>query len=133
MKTYDNVRSVVCTWGLAIFVLVAVTTYSAFSQCEFGWKPGEGVPGVNGHVYVMTTWDPDANGPQLEVLVVGGCFSVAGDVTANNIATWDGSAWQPLGSGIGITGPCGSGGSVFALTVYNGELIVGGSFTTAGG
>jgi hypothetical protein len=130
MKTCDNIRLVICTWELAIFVLLAVITHSASSQCEFGWKPGEGIPGVNGRVYAATAWDPDANGPQPEVLVVGGCFSVAGDVTVNNIASWDGSNWQPLGSGVGSIS---SSNYVFALTVYNNELIAAGTFTSAGG
>ena len=63
-------------------------------------------------------------------LIAGGSFTIAGDVPCNRVARWDGSAWQPLGSGINENDPY---GSVKALTVYNGELIVGGSFTTAGG
>jgi hypothetical protein len=46
-------------------------------------------------------------------------------VSASGIARWNGTTWQPLGTGIG--------GGVYALTVYNGELIAGGNFTTAGG
>jgi len=63
-------------------------------------------------------------------LIAGGDFTTAGGVTCNDIASWDGSAWQPLGGGL-------SGGGlyagVYALAVYNGALIAGGSFTTAGG
>jgi hypothetical protein len=49
-------------------------------------------------------------------------------VGASRIASWDGSGWSPVGSGIG--------GGLFMveeLTEYDGKLIVGGSFTTAGG
>ena len=33
-------------------------------------------------------------------LYVGGDFTVAGDVPANNIAKWNGSSWSALGSGM---------------------------------
>jgi hypothetical protein len=98
---------------------------SARADCPAEWLPGEGVPGLDGDVYAMTTWDPDGPGGQPELLVVGGDFTVAGDVIANNIAAWDGTTWQPLGSGMDY--------GVLALTVYDGELIAGGWFTTAGG
>jgi hypothetical protein len=58
-------------------------------------------------------------------LIAGGDFTTAGGVAANNIARWNGNAWQPLGSG--------TNGGVNALIGYNGELIAGGWFTTAGG
>jgi hypothetical protein len=54
-------------------------------------------------------------------LVVGGDFTLAGAVNANNIAMWDGLAWAPLG-----TGP---GGPVHAVrALANGEVIAGGDF-----
>jgi hypothetical protein len=57
--------------------------------------------------------------------VAGGAFTTAGGVPAARIARWDGSQWQPLGSGLG--------GIVHALAVYNGDLYAGGQFLTAGG
>jgi hypothetical protein len=51
--------------------------------------------------------------------------AAAGRLSPSYVACWDGSTWQPLGSGTSY--------SVDALTVYNGELIVGGFFRTAGG
>lgn len=51
-----------------------------------------------------------------------------GDLLAasDRVARWNGTAWSPLGAGVG--------GSVFALAVLsNGELIAGGHFDTAGG
>jgi uncharacterized repeat protein (TIGR01451 family) len=61
---------------------------------------------------------------------VGGYFSTATNpdgstVTVNNIAKWDGSAWSPLGQGVG------SNNSVGALAVSGSDLYVGGWFTTA--
>ena len=61
-------------------------------------------------------------------LIAGGDFFTAGGVAANYIASWDGSSWSALGSGIG-----GLRHAVYALTVYNNQLIAGGFFSTAGG
>gem|GEM_PF-1271502 len=58
-------------------------------------------------------------------LIVGGDFTVAGDVIVNHIAAWDGSSWSALGSGMD--------NGVQSLAVYNGQLIAGGGFTRAGG
>jgi len=63
-------------------------------------------------------------------LYVGGYFGAAGGVTANNVAKWDGSVWRPLGSG---TATGGGAGSARALAVLGSELVVGGTFTSAGG
>ena len=63
-------------------------------------------------------------------LISGGTFTTAGDVPCNKIARWNGSAWQPLGTGMGASYP--NSPCVYALTVYNGGLIAGGYFDTAG-
>ncbi|MBX3377584.1 MAG: immunoglobulin domain-containing protein [Phycisphaeraceae bacterium] len=57
-----------------------------------------------------------------EVIVAGD--GVAG-LPGQHIARWTGIAWEPLGTGVDS--------GVSAMIVYNGELVVGGSFTTAGG
>jgi hypothetical protein len=67
-------------------------------------------------VHALTSYDNQ--------LIAGGCFTTAGDVTANHIAAWDGLSWSSLGSG--------TGDGVLALTVYNNQLIAGGYFFTAG-
>ncbi len=102
---------------------------AARGECEPRWLPGDSIPGVNGDVCAVTTWDPDGAGPAGELLVVGGEFTFAGEVAANRIAAWDGSQWQPLGTGTGGTDYA----YVNALTVYNGELIARGYFASAGG
>ena len=79
--------------------------------------------GVNAVVEAFTTWDPP--GPAPEVLVVAGSFNWASGVTANGIATWDGQQWAALGPGLSGPGR--------ALTLWNDDLIVGGTFGTAGG
>ena len=58
-------------------------------------------------------------------LYVGGQFTTAGGVPANDIAKWDGSAWSALDMGIN--------GEVCALAVSGTDLYAGGGFVTAGG
>jgi hypothetical protein len=41
---------------------------------------------------------------------------------------WDGTEWASLGTGL----PTAGGGGVRALTMYRGELVAGGTFTTLG-
>ena len=93
---------------------VFFTAAPASAQCTDQWLPGEGLPGLDGDVYAAAVYD-DGTGP---TLYVGGNFNFAGEVFANNIAKWDGANWSALGSGISS--------SVYALTVYDGELIAGG-------
>ncbi len=57
-------------------------------------------------------------------LIVAGQFNQIGNVSANNIAAWDGTNWTALGQGVN--------GTVRALAVHNGVLYVGGQFTSAG-
>jgi hypothetical protein len=56
-----------------------------------------------------------------------GTFAGIGGVVAQRAASWDGSTWRPLGSGI-------SGGQAYPNVVlaYNGSIYVGGDFSTAG-
>lgn len=55
-----------------------------------------------------------------------GSFTLAFPFThADYIATWDGRYWGPVSGGLNGTGLC--------LCEYDGKLIVGGSFTQAGG
>ncbi len=63
-------------------------------------------------------------------LVAGGEFAMAGGQTVNRIARWDGGGWHAFDD----DGNIGLGaGSVRSLTVYGGDLVVGGGFSTAGG
>jgi hypothetical protein len=85
--------------------------------------------GVDSYVFDLAVYsDGSGNGPRL---IAGGIFQNAGGLAANRIASWDGQAWSPLGSGVN--------NSVYALEVYGptpgsaSRLIVGGVFTQAGG
>jgi hypothetical protein len=98
---------------------------SAVATCVAKWDP------------VTQTWSALGSGPEgvcaLAILdgklYAGGEFRTAGGVSANHIACWDPPTrtWSPLGSGTS-----GTHDSVFALTVLDGKLYVGGSFDTAG-
>ncbi len=81
------------------------------------WAEGFDVPGIGGPIHALTVFE--------DKLIAGGWFNAAGDVGANCVAAWDGSAWSELGSGWD--------GTVSALTVYDNKLVAGGWFTTAGG
>ena len=79
---------------------------------------GGGFPGVDGNVHAVAV-DGAGN------LYIGGDFDMAGSVSANNVAEWNGSSWSALGSG--------TDGSVYTLAVSGTNLFIGGQFTTAGG
>ena len=84
-----------------------------------------GIPGANGSVKAMVF---DSGSGRL---YVGGDFTAIGTVLANHIAQWDGSAWSALGSGLSDCD--GYYSCVYALAVSDGDVYVGGGFTTAGG
>src|SRR5215510_168686 len=79
--------------------------------------------GVNSIVYAMYVDTPANN------LYVGGWFTNAGGVFTSKIARWDGSNWFDLDTGVTIR----SYGYVRTIIMYNGDLIVGGQFDSAGG
>ncbi len=108
--------------ALAILSALASVTRA---DCPREWRRGDGLPGINGNVHALTSWDPDGSGPQPPLLIAGGEFTIAGRDFSNNIAAWNGTNWMPLGDGLNDT--------VFALTTYAGKLVAGGDFTTAGG
>ena len=89
--------------------------------------------GMNSHVFALTTFTPDGAGPQPSQLIAAGNFTTAGEVAANRIARWDGTAWHTLGTGLNS--------AVYALTTFDpdgaahqpAQLIAAGLFTSAGG
>ena len=114
-----------------IVILMAVISLALAAhspaQCP-RWLPGDPGEGADQFVYAATTWDPDGPGPLDPVLVIGGAFNHGGGWGAgSHIATWNGSSWGALGTGL-------TGGSygVMATTVYNGQLIASGDFSFAG-
>lgn len=104
--------------------------------------------GANGPVYALTTWnppDPDGgSGPLPDLvtqLVIGGQFTSAGGIAANNIVMWDTGSFRALG---GTGAAQGANNAVRALIAYDPAdpdgpgpaedpppyLIAGGSFTS---
>ena len=61
------------------------------------------------------------------VLYAGGRFESAGDADIENIASWNGTDWQPLGANDAVNS------RVRALAEYDGKLAVGGDFSTVAG
>ena len=72
--------------------------------------------GLNDGVYALA-WDGTN-------LYAGGAFTMAGSVTANHIAKWDGTTWSALGTGMSA--------DVYALALNGTDLYAGGLFTKAG-
>jgi trimeric autotransporter adhesin len=79
---------------------------------------------IDGDVYVMVEAD---NGD----VIVGGRFTYFANMFANRIARWNGTSWSPLGAGLGGSSAATSVRAIGELP--NGELVVGGTFETAGG
>ena len=101
-----------------------VSNLAAFDPVTDTWSDlGGGVRaglagGPEGEVYALAVLP---NGD----LVVGGDFSLAGNVAVSNLARWNGSTWSPLGPGANWI--------VFALAVLpSGTLVAGGYFTRNG-
>ena len=88
------------------------------------WQDGFNLPnGANEAVRAVVQSGTDT--------YICGAFTNVGNVPANNIAKWDGTAWSPLGIGAsnGV-----SGTDIRALAVAgNGDVYVGGYMTRAGG
>lgn len=107
----------------------------ASAQC--GWStdfdaPGTG-QGMSHRVYDMTVFD-DGTGGALQ-LIAGGDFTAAGSApTTERVASFNGSAWAPVGSG-GVTdasvfGVTSFTGTPFGIATLGSEIYAGGAFTT---
>jgi hypothetical protein len=83
--------------------------------------------GLSGDPSLAVVYSLVPNGSDL---YVGGSFDSAGGHGANNIARWDGSQWNQLGSG--VTAANVNGLYVFAIAVEGDNVFVGGSFSVAG-
>lgn len=112
---------------LGLYVAVAMLIAGGLSpraqaQCTEGWQSGYAFPGPSGSVLAIAAMP---NGD----VVAAGSFEFAGGGQVNNIARWDGTAWQSMGGGMAAS----SGASVHALLpMPDGTLIAAGIFSTAG-
>ena len=90
-----------------------------------GWSPL--ADGFDDFVFALTTFD-DGSGDS-DALYTVGSFTIAGKISANKVAKWDGQMWSALGEGLD-----GSGYSVAVFDDGTGAaLYVGGIFENAGG
>lgn len=91
----------------------------AFGQV--GWSQDFNRPGLNGRVFALGVHDGE--------LIAGGLEFEARGSALSHVARYDGQDWRPL------SGPSGEGvsGLVRAMASYQGELVVAGRFSAAGG
>lgn len=104
-------------------------------QCEPQWLPGTALTGAGDDVKACVAWDPDGAGPATPLLVIGGRFATAGGTVSRGIAAWDPAtnAWSGFGTGVAHSVP-GIAAEVNAIaTAPNGDLVIAGNFTSAGG
>ncbi len=97
----------------------ALNCIGSYNTSTLEWTSlNSGMSGTNKKVYSIALSGSD--------IFVGGVFDHAGDVSANNIAEWDGSNWSALGNGVVST--------VNTIKVAQSRYVyTGGSFTQAGG
>jgi hypothetical protein len=99
-------------YSASILLISFLSNSETFAQ---SWNPLS--TGTNGTIYASTIFNGN--------LIIAGDFTIAGGLSTNHIAKWNGSSWSALGSG--------SDSSIYTLTIFNGDLIAGGRFLNAGG
>jgi hypothetical protein len=112
----------------AAAIAATVGQAPAFADCTSGWAPGTSSTDMNAAIRWLTLWDPDGAGPVAPVLAAAGDFTSAGIASASQIATWDGSNWSALGSGLNGPGYC-----LTSLSSTNQLFVAGTNFSNAGG
>ncbi|MBL8878614.1 MAG: hypothetical protein JNG88_05790, partial [Phycisphaerales bacterium] len=90
---------------------------TAWSVAKWDGQQWHGFGGTDGiYVYALEVWDDDGDGPRRPGLYVGGQFDFAVQPTgewipAENMARWDGQAWEAVGAG--------TPGTIRALKVHD--------------
>lgn len=70
-----------------------------FAQCDLTWSAdqAQNFAGTNGTVHAAVSFDPDGPGPQQELLVIAGPFTIAGSTQQlAGLAAFDGQQWIPM-------------------------------------
>lgn len=111
------------------FTTVGGISAPGVARWDGSWNSlGSGIDVTGRNVAWTVTELPNAD------LIVAGSFQDASGVPVENVARWDGSAWHALAGG-GIPGAYVSHRPPVAAvaTLANGDLVAGGTFSTAGG
>jgi len=102
-----------------------VARFNVSSQTWFQLGGAMGTDGVNGSVRALAVTGSE--------IYVGGKFGQAGNVSANNVARYNGTDWSSLGSGVQDSGGGANNRLVSALLTTSTGVYVGGKFDSAGG
>jgi len=106
MKNYFKILFLSASFILALPVLSQAQTWDSVGT------------GLNNNVYGLLT--DTAN----SLIYSGGVFTASGATAVNRVASWDGSSFQPMNSGMNDF--------AYAFSFYSSELFCSGRFTTAG-
>ncbi len=140
---------------------VALMAGAAPCQCDLQWLPGDPIPFLWGPTDATALWDPDGAGPAPAALLVGGRNMTVGRHTQLGVAAWDGTDWTALegiaeasalvvhqgelfaadgaavyrrtGNGWHSVGALSANAEVKAMASFQGQLYVGGSFSSVQG
>lgn len=120
---------VAALWGAALlFPLFVVAAGPCVNRAWNIQLPPPSI--VDGWFYDSTVWD-DGSGRGPMLYAVGFFALPEGDGWADGVARWNGTAWEAVGHGVGYTTHTGYP-EVHAITVHDGDLIIGGDFTRVG-
>ncbi|NBB93567.1 MAG: hypothetical protein GVY32_10415 [Gammaproteobacteria bacterium] len=111
-----------------MLALAGLVSFLPAQASTFGWQPDFAGPGFIGTPHEAVVHEGE--------LYVAGDFITAGKSGEPYVARWDGQRWQPVldsqGRGLEPPEPPRTMG-IYALASFNGELIVSGNFSRAGG
>ena len=108
------------------FLLLLIVITSSANLISQSWSPlSTGLSGSSNFGNCFTIYNNQ--------LIVGGNFETAGGNNSKCIASWDGSNWSPMNTGIEMLGQFSFSAKVRSLAVFNNTLFAGGFFNSAGG
>ena len=115
-----NRRWLILVMHALVTIFGAILTPLASAQCTPTWLELNGLPGFDGTVNKLLTFN-DGNSDRLYAV---GTFQIAGGEAALRVARFDGTRWTALGSGFD--------NEVASIVVFNGQICVGGAFLNSG-
>jgi hypothetical protein len=126
--------------------VLALTEFNGLLIAAGDFTTAGGLPASNVAAWDGTSWHALGAGVDGVVrslipfdgeLIAGGLFTHAGGISASHIAAWNGTSWHALGAGVstpaGVAGDLNEPEGIIATMIFEGDLVVGGSFSTAGG